>query len=182
MNIKEKVEDLLKYCSSYQGHVYMMDERRSDEAFQVLLPEEKLLREQMANLQFILLTGEAGDGKTRLLHNLSDEFRKNGFEIHPDFSAISDDWKEKVIKDISDITQGQSDKRIIIAANIGIFTKSVLTYQQNLMEKLNSDDSHIKIINFEKRNLAHDKEVFAQIVNSFLQYDGQKCSGCGEGR
>lgn len=180
MNIKEKVKDLLKYCSSYQGHAYMMDERRRDETFQVLLPEEKLLREEMRHLQFILLTGEAGDGKSRLLRNLSMELQENGFEIHTDFSAIPEASKQEIIRDISDIAEGRSDKRIIIAANIGIFTKSVLAYQQNhnLMERLNDDNSHIRIINFEKRNLAQDRDIFGQIVKAFLQYDGNKCDTC----
>ena len=91
MNIQEKVQDLLKYCSSYQGHTYMMDERRDDEAFQVLLPEEKMLLEEMGRLQFILLTGEAGDGKSHLLRNLSEQLHKNGFKIYSDFSAMLDE-------------------------------------------------------------------------------------------
>lgn len=181
MNIQEKVQDLLKYCSSYQGHTYMMDERRRDETFQVLLPEEKMIQEEIGRLQFILLTGEAGDGKSRLLRNLSVELHKNGFKIHPDFSAMSEKDKQSVVQDISDIVEGQSDKRIIIAANIGIFTKSVLAYQQNqsLMERLNDDNPRIRIINFEKRNLAQDKNVFSQIVKEFLRYDGSVCNDLG---
>ena len=56
MNIKEKIDDLLKYCSSYQGHTYMMDERREDQTFQVLLPEEQDIMEHMDKLQFITQT------------------------------------------------------------------------------------------------------------------------------
>ncbi len=41
MNISEKIDDLLKYCSVYQRHVNMMDERRADGGFQVTLPEEE---------------------------------------------------------------------------------------------------------------------------------------------
>lgn len=41
MNIKEKVLELLKYCSSYQGHSYMVDERRTNGGFQVTSPEEE---------------------------------------------------------------------------------------------------------------------------------------------
>lgn len=40
MNISEKIKELLKYCSVYQGHVNMMDERRTDDNFYVTLPEE----------------------------------------------------------------------------------------------------------------------------------------------
>ena len=60
MNIKEKVQGLLKYCSSYQGHSYMVDERREDESFRVVLSEEEEIAENLDRLQFILLTGEAG--------------------------------------------------------------------------------------------------------------------------
>lgn len=182
MNIQEKVQDLLKYCSSYQGHTYMMDERRRDEVFQILLPEEKMLLEEMGQLQFILLTGEAGDGKSHLLRNLSEQLHKNSFKIYSDFSAMPEEDKQIVVRDISDIVEGQSDKRIIIAANIGIFTKSVLAYQQNqrLMELLNDDNPRIRIINFEKRNLAQDRNIFSQIVREFLRYDGSDCSAVGD--
>ena len=56
MNIKEKIDDLLKYCSSYQGHTYIMDERREDQTFQVLLPEEQDIMERMDKLHFITQT------------------------------------------------------------------------------------------------------------------------------
>ena len=59
MNIKEKVLELLKYCSSYQGHSYMVDERRMDGGFQVTLPEEEEITENLDKLRFVLLTGEA---------------------------------------------------------------------------------------------------------------------------
>ena len=64
MNIKEKVLELLKYCSSYQGHSYMVDERRTNGGFQVTLPEEEEIIESLDKLRFVLLTGEAGDGKS----------------------------------------------------------------------------------------------------------------------
>lgn len=178
MNIKEKVHELLKYCSSYQGHTYMMDERRQDQMFQVLLPEERIIRNMLHKLQFVLLTGEAGDGKSRLLRILRQELNTYNFKIYSDFSAMSEEDKQDVLQVISDITDGISDQHIIIAANIGIFTKSVLRYQQNLLEKLNEENSRVKIINFEKRNLAWDREVFSQIVKGFLQYDGGVCPEC----
>ena len=126
MNIKEKVDDLLKYCSSYQGHTYMMDERREDQTFQVLLLEERDIMEHIGKLQFVLLTGEAGDGKSRLLRNLNQQLLRHKFEIHTDFSAMSEMDKQEVLQVISNILDGKTEKRIIIAANIGIFTKSVL--------------------------------------------------------
>ena len=51
MNIKEKVLELLKYCSSYQGHSYMVDERRMDGEFQVTLPEEEEITENLDKLR-----------------------------------------------------------------------------------------------------------------------------------
>lgn len=175
MNIKDKIRELLKYCSVYQGHVNMMDERRSDQNFQVVLPEEKEIRENLGNLQFILLTGEAGDGKSRLIRILQPELDEHGFKIYPDFSAVSEGEKKEIIKRIAGVVEGESQDHIIIAANVGIFTRTVLQYQESLMDKLSRKDDRVKIINFEKRNLAWDKEVFAQIVQAFLAYDNQLC-------
>jgi len=175
MNIKDKVRELLKYCSVYQGHVNMMDERREDRNFQVMLPEEKEIREALGNLQFILLTGEAGDGKSRLIRTLLPELNKHGFKIYPDFSAEPEGKKKEIIKRIAGIVEGESQDHIIIAANVGIFTRTVLQYQGSLMDKLSGRKDKVKIINFEKRNLAWDKEVFAQIVQAFLAYDKQPC-------
>ena len=176
MNIKDKVRELLKYCSAYQGHVNMMDERRSDQNFQVVLPEEKEIRDNLGNLQFILLTGEAGDGKSRLIRTLLPELKSYNFDIYSDFSAEPEGKKKEIIKRIAGIVEGEAQDHIIIAANVGIFTRTVLQFQGSLMDKLSGGNDKVKIINFEKRNLAWDKEVFAQIVQAFLAYDKQPCA------
>lgn len=192
MNIKEKVQELLMYCSSYQGHAYMVDERRTDEVFRVELPEEEEILKDLEHLQFILLTGEAGDGKSHLLRSLHKKLEKHRFQIYQDFSALPEEsrgmgagqqeiGKREVIKTIADIINGNSDQRIIIAANVGIFTKSVLMYHEELLDALNEKNERVKIINFEKRNLADDRDVFRRIVESFYEYDGKECpdKGCG---
>lgn len=187
MNIKEKVQELLKYCSSYQGHSYMVDERRTDEAFRVVLPEEAEIIENLDHLQFILLTGEAGDGKSHLLRSIDRQLTEHHFRIYPDFSALPEEnkispsdhrqgtGKKEIIQTIADIVEGKSDQRIIIAANVGIFTKSVLMYHEKLLDLLNHKTRKVKIINFEQRNLVDDREVFQQIVESFYAYDGKEC-------
>lgn len=187
MNIKEKVQELLMYCSSYQGHAYMVDERRTDEAFRVALPEEEEILEDLEHLQFILLTGEAGDGKSHLLRSLHEKLEEHQFQIYQDFSALPEEsravgghgqqetGKKEVIKTIAEILDGNSGKRIIIAANVGIFTKSVLMYDEGLLDALNKKNEKVKIINFEKRNLADDRKVFRNIVELFYEYDGKEC-------
>ncbi|MCI9416244.1 MAG: hypothetical protein HFI82_02365 [Eubacterium sp.] len=176
MNISEKIEELLKYCSVYQGHVNMMDERRSDGGFQVTLQEEEDILANLCKLQFILLTGEAGDGKSRLLRTLRKKLDEYGFcEPYMDFSAEAETEKEKILKRIADIIDGKTKERIIIAANVGIFTKYMIKYQRSLMEKLSQENDRVKIINFEKRNLAHDQGGFQKIVQAFFSYDGKPC-------
>lgn len=176
MNISDKIEELLKYCSVYQGHVNMMDERRGDGKFQVTLPEEEDILEHLDTLQFILLTGEAGDGKSRLIRTLRKKLDEHGFcEPYMDFSAETEEEKEKILQRIADIIDGKTKDHIIIAANVGIFTKCVIKYQRPLMEKLSQKNKKVKIINFEKRNLAQDKEIFQNIVQAFLSYDGRPC-------
>ncbi|MCI9139760.1 MAG: hypothetical protein HFI78_08665 [Lachnospiraceae bacterium] len=177
MNISEKMEELLKYCSVYQGHVNMMDERREEGGFQVTLSEEEEILAHLDTLQFILLTGEAGDGKSRLIRILRKKLDEYGFsEPYMDFSAETEVEKEKILQRIVDILDGKSEERIIIAANVGIFTKCAIKYQRSLMEKLNQQNDKVIIKNFEKRNLAEDKNIFQKIVQGFLAYDKNPCS------
>ena len=107
MNIKEKVFQLIKYCGGYEGHSFMMDERNED-GFNIMLPQEKEIREKISGLKFILLTGEAGDGKTRLLRNLEDVLKKHEFQICMDFSAINDNEKKDMIEKIQKLEEGKS--------------------------------------------------------------------------
>ncbi|MCM1191938.1 MAG: ATP-binding protein [Butyrivibrio sp.] len=170
MNIKEKVQNLVKYCGSYEGHSFMMDERNMD-SFNITLPEEAEVREKLSEVKFILLTGEAGDGKTRLLRNLAEPLKKNDFEVCMDFSEINDAKKDELIDAINRILGGENGKKYIIAANIGIFTKIVLRMHPELLKKIRSGREDVHIINFERRNLAADKILFQNIVSAFLSFD-----------
>lgn len=170
MNIKEKVQNLVKYCGGYEGHSFMMDERNLDD-FNITLPEEEEVRKKLSKVRFILLTGEAGDGKTRLLRNLAEPLRESGFETCLDFSEISDVEKEVLIDEVDRILDGKSEKKYIFAANIGIFIKTVLHKRSGLLTKLKDGRTDVHIINFERRNLAADKELFRNIVSTFLAFD-----------
>lgn len=170
MNIKEKVQNLVKYCGGYEGHSFMMDERNIDN-FNITLPEEVEVKEKLSKVKFILLTGEAGDGKTRLLRNLTEPLRKNGFEICMDFSEISDAQKRELIDEIERILDGKSEKKYILAANIGIFTKMVLQSHPELLKIIRDGRADVHIINFERRNLAADTNLFWNIVSTFLSFD-----------
>lgn len=176
MNLHEKVDQLLRYCGAYQGHAYMMDER-GDGSFHIPLPEEKELHEDMKRLQVILLTGEAGDGKTRLLSRLKDDFRENGFSVCLDFSAEPEEEKLKIIQMVSDIVNGMRPDKVVVAANIGVFTRYAFLYQEDLISRLSQDNERIRVINFERRNLAADKDTFKEIVKTFLCYEAkEKCA------
>lgn len=170
MNIKDKVLQLLKYCGGYEGHTYMMDERNVD-SFNISLPQENEIRERMPELGLILLTGEAGDGKTRMLRNLRGMLEEHGFNVCMDFSAISDEDKKKIIDKMDLFMDGKCDEKLILAANIGIFTKTVLQRCPELFEKLQTKRDDVMVLNFERRNLAENKELFQNIVTAFLSFD-----------
>lgn len=177
MNIKDKVFQLIKYCGSYEGHSYMMDERNGD-SFNISLPQELEIREKIHQLRFILMTGEAGDGKTRMLRNIQELLEENGFQICMDFSAENESDKKAIIEKVDGLLDGKSSQKYILAANIGIFTKTVLQHCPQLLDQLKTEREDLLIINFERRNLAADKNFFEELLSTFLSFD-RKCE-CGD--
>lgn len=181
MNLKERVEKLVRYCGQHQSHGFMIDERNLDESFNICMPEEKEIRSRIESLKIVLLTGEAGDGKSRLLRNLQSVLKEHGFdEPCSDFSALSEKDKAALITNIKEVLDGESDRKLFILANIGIFTQAVLQMDMHIMERLTDSREDIFVYNFENRNLAEDAEIFQTIVREFLCYDEdmQGCRNC----
>lgn len=175
MMLWEKVEQLVRYCGQYQSHGYMMDERNPGNDFHVELPEEQQIRQSVGKLKVILLTGEAGDGKSRILRNVRDLVREQGFsEPCSDFSALAEGEKRELILRLKEVLRGRSQEKLMILANVGIFTQAVLQTDIELMEELISKREDVFIRNFEKRNLAENEQVFKEIVNQFL-YCEEEC-------
>lgn len=179
MAIKDKIEWINKYCGRYHAHFGMIDERIGQVDFNIETCEEKSIRECLGHCRVIILTGEAGDGKSRILNNLRQELSKNGFLITDDFSAETNVEKEKIIDSIYHILtekdQEKDQEKRIIAANIGILTKAILIHKREVLKLLTGHRELVKIVNFEKRNLAADKEWFEHAVRQFLAYDGMRC-------
>ncbi|MCM1214223.1 MAG: hypothetical protein NC331_01885 [Lachnospiraceae bacterium] len=172
MTLRDKVGMLVRYCGQYQSHGFMMDERNTDEQFNVELPEEKYIRENIDELKVILLTGEAGDGKSRIIRNLKNRLVESGFsEPCGDFSALQDKEKEELINRLSAVLEGTSSERLIISANVGIFTQAVIQFSGNLMEELTKERKDIYVCNFENRNLAENENFFGDIMSAFLSYE-----------
>lgn len=181
MNLRERVEKLVKYCGQYQSHSFMIDERNQDDGFDICMPEEKEIRAKIENLNIILLTGEAGDGKSRLLRNLRLTLMEHGFaEPCSDFSALSEEDKIILIKRMRAVLDGESDEKLFILANIGIFTQAVLQTDMRMMEQLTDSREDVFVCNFENRNLAENVEIFRKIIRDFLHYDDdtQGCEKC----
>ena len=127
MKLREKVELLVKYCGQYKAHGFMIDERNQDKGFDIRMPEENFIYENIEKLRIILLTGEAGDGKSRILRNIKPMLLKNGFsEPCSDFSALPEADKDDLLKRLRAILDGESGEKILILANIGIFTQITL--------------------------------------------------------
>lgn len=181
MNLRERVEKLVKYCGQYQAHGFMIDERNQDASFDICMPEEKEICENIKNIKIILLTGEAGDGKSRLLRNVRSTLTEHGFaEPCSDFSALSEEDKATLIKRMRAVLDGRSDEKLFILANIGVFTQAVLQTDMEMMEQLTVGRQDVFVCNFENRNLAENAEIFQEIVNAFLTYDDRH--GCEECR
>lgn len=171
MTLQEEVERLVRYCGQHQSHGFMVDERNTDENFNIKLPEEERIRKYIDKIKVIILTGEAGDGKSRILRNMEPLLEKEGFgEPYRDFSALPEEKKEKLIQRLRLVLDGQSDEKLIILANVGVFTQNAIRYDIHLMEDLTNGRDDIFICNFEKRNLAENRESFQNIMKSFLFY------------
>ena len=169
MTLQEAIAKLVRYCGQYQSHGFMMDERNTDVTFHVELPEEKKIRDSIGSLRVILLTGEAGDGKTRMMRNLEPLFREYGFSrIYTDFSALGEEEKEALMEKLRGVLDGEEQEKLVISANVGIFTQAVIRYDMALMGELTRAREDVHICNFENRNLAEDKAAFGRIVKSFL--------------
>lgn len=178
MNLREKVQKLVKYCGQYQAHGFMIDERNQDRDFDIKMQEEKEICERIDKLRIILLTGEAGDGKSRMLRNIYPLIMKHGFsEPCSDFSALLEEDKRNIIERMKAVLNGESSEKLIILANVGIFTQSVLQVDIHLMEQLTSAREDVFVCNFENRNLAEKEETFFDIVKKFLDY-GENTDGC----
>lgn len=174
MNLQEKVESLVRYCGQHHSHGFMMDERNTDENFNITLQEEQTIIDNIEHLKVILLTGEAGDGKSRILKNIKNLLDKYLFsEPCLDFSALSEPDKMELIRHLAAVLDGESDERLIILANIGVFTQSIIKFDINLMQKLTQPRKDVFLCNFENRNLAENAEKFQEIVNTFLECEMQ---------
>ena len=172
MTLQEKVGMLVRYCGQYQSHGFMMDERNTDVQFNIELPEESHIRKNIKNLRIILLTGEAGDGKSRIMRNLKGLLEENGFrEPCGDFSALQENEKAELLAQLKAVLEGKSSERLIIAANVGIFTQAVIQFYRLLMDELTKEREDVYVCNFESRNLAGDKKLFDDIVKAFLCYE-----------
>ena len=177
--LKENIDKIVRYCRQYQAHGYMMDERNLNDGFNVELPEETFIRQNIEKLHLILFTGEAGDGKTRIMRNLKEVFVK--YEFHDlciDFSALTAAEKEQLIKKIRAVLSGEAKDKMVVAANIGAFTQAVLKFDLSLMEELTKKREDVYLCNFENRNLAENEDVFQKIVEDFLAGDGKESIVC----
>ena len=184
MNLKERVNYISKFCGVNHDHSNMIDERQKEISFNIELKEEIEIKNIMSEVNIIILTGEAGDGKSRMLRNIEKDLYDNGFEIFPDFSALNEEDRENTISDIENLLLDESNdsekKKYIIAANVGIFTKTLLKKNVELLAKLTSSNK-VKIINFQKRNLAKKQnekdKIFESIIEKFIKYDiGEDCN------
>ncbi len=179
MNLRDKVNCISKFCGISFDHSNMIDERQHEILFNIELNEEVEIKNIMSGVDIIILTGEAGDGKSRMIRNIEKYLNSNEFEVIPDFSALTKKDREEVIKDIKSLLSGEIKvRKKIIAANIGIFTKTLLKVDVELLDNL-STNSKVKIINFEKRNLAQrfgqDDKMFESIIRKFVEYDTISC-------
>lgn len=172
--INEKINWILNYCSEFPGHKFMYDERlEGDTKFNIDLGVENYIVTNIEDKNFILLTGDAGDGKTRTLNNLKEMLVQQNWRIVNDFSEHPKEEQMEIIEFAYDAIVNQKQK-IIIAGNSGIFMNCAMEYEYNLLNKL-KDEHNCLLINFRGRNLAKDEHLFSKLVKEFLNIEAYTC-------
>lgn len=173
-SLRNKISEIVKYSSLYVGNSSAIEER-SDMNFNIELPEETNILEKMKNKKIIILTGEAGDGKSRMIKNLKKHEISSDFECIDDFSALNNLDKENILNRIFDVLNGSLNKKLLIAANIGILVRYILKGKSKLTLELLREHSDCFIVNFENRNLANDPATFNKIVKVFFNINDFNC-------
>ena len=170
MNLQEKVKMILSYCGKYIGHQSMIFERLENLTFNVKFAEEADIENNLAGLKVIFLTGEAGDGKSHLLNNLRGSIDAS-WEFCEDFSAISKETQRDLILNAIASIENISTQKYVIAANMGVLLSCLMENAPDLIDALQNKIENVKIINFEKRNIAKDFTAFKSFIHEFLKYD-----------
>jgi hypothetical protein len=172
MDIRDKINTIVKYSSLYLDNSNATEERNTD-SFHVELQEEEEIRVKICQgIKVVIMTGEAGEGKSHIIKRISKE---EGYIIEEDFSALSLKKKKDLINEIDLIIEGISDKKYIIAANVGILIRTILKEKPALLNKIKTRGDMIFRLNFEDRNLACDRMKFIELIQSFLYYDNKEC-------
>lgn len=177
MDLNQKVEWFLKYYSGYESHSNMYEERlEKDNNFCVDLGIEQYILDSLKTNTLIVLTGDAGDGKTKVIRNIQTVISSSiDIEFIEDFSELSITEQERYLDKIhSEIKENKLDKKFIIAGNSGIFTKALINYDNNnddindskLFDLIENRKNSI-IINFNKRNFGREP-INGEIKNTQL--------------
>ncbi|MFW7382185.1 MAG: hypothetical protein ACOH5I_25515 [Oligoflexus sp.] len=187
-----KENNWIKFLEGYcKGNGQIQDEYvrkiasalRLDEPLEIKFPwQEEILQKfkDPNNLQVIILTGTAGDGKTRLCREIYQEVCGTSFSeeswnsksyfsnelstIVKDFSELKDE-KSKVIGELIEVLKnGFATKQILIAVNDGVFIEALDSYiddanladhkkEAKLLKEIVEDKINIGISNCEKQGL-----------------------------
>lgn len=181
LTFKTKVDWLLKFCSEYDGHEYMYDEHTKEtDKFNLELKVEDEIINRLKELSFLILTGDAGDGKSRILERIREKLKQqNGsWSFVNDFSELTSKERTKVLKKLKLAIEGQGQDRLLIAANTGVFMSELLQFGEGLLRGIKQSDWGL-IVDFSERNLASDEEEFMEILLRFLDCKGyEACKGC----
>ncbi len=110
-------------------------EERNQDQFHIDHPVQTEVEEQIEKgIPVIILTGEAGEGKTHIIKRLIQKYGQAdgtvaGYQLVEDFSALETDKKRTVIQSISDVIRNELSiltPRYLIAENIGILVRNIM--------------------------------------------------------
>lgn len=185
LDISDKINWLLKYCSEYIDHSSQYDERQEEnDKFYIDLGVEEYIKNRILGKKLVLLTGDAGDGKSRILSNMIKTLDETWIPIN-DFSEYTAIQKEKLLEDLLNSISDKS-RKYIIAANSGIFVNSIIQHHKYKLLDIIKKENECLILNFNSRNLAlkepnqrTESTIFYKIIVEYLDYNNLiQCNNC----
>ncbi len=171
------LQEIFDFYRSYSMHgsdnTNLYAERNNSKKFNVDLKIEDYVAKKIQEKSIIIITGDAGDGKSALLNKLQDKKLLDQWTVFNDLSECSN--SQEVVWLIKCILDDSSSEKIYLNANSGKLIESFIKDGKIAEYKNLKTSPKTCVINFDKRNFAFkdaeesvENTEFYAIIDKFI--------------